>query len=193
MQAIKQAIKNMISISESELSTFLENTKLKTFKPQEVLNKPDTVNNEIYFINKGILRMLIIDINGVEHTTHFALENQFVCDYSSFLLNTPSVSSLQAIEETEVLIIPRKSIEWSYTSMKEGQKLGRLIAEFYFIYFDNRIVNQYARTPKQQYDAIAEIFPNIHNRVPQYMIASYLGISPIHLSRLKKAPNISKK
>jgi pectate lyase len=85
-----------------------------------------------------------------------------------------------------VIILPRKSIEWGYSNMQEGQKLGRLIAEFYFIYHDNRIKNLYARTPLERYNALAEVFPNIHNRVPQHMIASYLGITPVHLSRLKK-------
>lgn len=187
MIAIRQVIKQMISISDEELNEFLRNVTVKIFKPQEILNKPDKVTNDIFFINRGILRVVISDTDDEEHTIHFALENQFVSDYSSFMLNTPSISTLQAIEETEVLIIPRASIEWGYANLKEGQKLGRLIAEFYFIYQDNRIINQYARTPKQRYDAITEVFPNIHNRVPQYMIASYLGISPIHLSRLKKA------
>jgi CRP-like cAMP-binding protein len=187
MNAISQAIKEMISISEQELDDFLTQTSIRLFKPQEILNKPDKITNDIYFINNGILRAVISDREGLEHTIHFALENQFVSDYSSFMLKTPSLSTLQALEHTEVVVIPRTAVEWGYANLKEGQKLGRLIAEFYFIYQDNRIINQYARTPKERYDAITDIFPNIHNRVPQYMIASYLGISPIHLSRLKKA------
>jgi CRP-like cAMP-binding protein len=186
MQVIKHAIKQMISISDAEMESFLSKAIVKIFKPQEILNKPNKVTNDIYFINKGILRVVIVDTDGEEHTIHFALENQFVSDYSSFMMQTPSISSLQAIEETEVVIIPRESIEWGYANLQEGQKMGRLIAEFYFIYQDNRIINQYARTPKQRYDSITDVFPNIHNRVPQYMIASYLGITPIHLSRLKK-------
>lgn len=187
MNAISQAIGKMISISEKELNHFLIQTTVRLFKPQEILNKPGKITNDIYFINKGILRTVISDREGIEHTIHFALENQFVSDYSSFMLKTPSMSTLQALEHTEVVVIPRTAVDWGYANLNEGQKLGRLIAEFYFIYQDNRIINQYARTPKERYDAITDIFPNIHNRVPQYMIASYLGISPIHLSRLKKA------
>jgi hypothetical protein len=90
------------------------------------------------------------------------------------------------LEETQVVVLPRSIIEWGYNNLIEGQKMGRLIAEYYFIYQDSRIKNLYIRTPKQRYDSITEVFPNIHNRVPQHMIASYLGITPIHLSRLKK-------
>jgi CRP-like cAMP-binding protein len=131
--------------------------------------------------------VIVHDKEGSEHTIHFALENQFIADYSSFIQQQPSLYTLQALEETEVVIMPRSAVDWGYKNLKEGDKLGRLIAEFYFIYQDNRIKNQYARSAKERYDTITEVFPNIHNRVPQHMIASYLGITPVHLSRLKKS------
>ena len=176
----------MISITEEELNNFLSKSVTKTFRRQETVSRVNAVPNEIYFINKGLIRVLITDNEGIEHTIHFALENQFIADYSNFILKQPSMYCLQAVEETEVVVLPRSAIEWGYKHLTEGQKMGRLIAEFYFIYQDDRIKNLYARTPKQRYDSITEVFPNIHNRVPQHMIASYLGITPVHLSRLKK-------
>lgn len=187
MKQIEDAIKQMITISEEELYNFLKDSIVKKFKKNEIVSFPKVIPNEIYFINKGIVRVLINDNQGVEHTIYFAAENQFIADYSNFILIQPSVASIQALEETEMVVIPRKSIEWGYENINEGEKLGRLIAEYYFIYQDDKIKNQYARTPTERYNLISAIFPNIHNRVPQHMIASYLGISPVHLSRLKKA------
>lgn len=186
MEQIRQAIRAMISISDIEMEGLLVDCCTKSFSKRSLLSKPGLVPNEIYFVNKGILRMVINDNNGTEHTTHFATENQFIADYANFMLQRPSVYSLQAIEPVEVVVLPRKSIEWGYRNLKQGDKMGRLIAEYYFIYHDNRIQNMYARTPKQRYDSITEVFPNIHNRVPQHMIASYLGITNVHLSRLKR-------
>lgn len=177
----------MITISEDELNNFLKDSVVKKYKKNEIVSFPKVIPNEIYFINKGIVRVLINDNQGVEHTIYFAAENQFIADYSNFILIQPSVASIQALEETEMVVIPRKSIEWGYENINEGEKLGRLIAEYYFIYQDDKIKNQYARTPTERYNLISAIFHNIHNRVPQHMIASYLGISPVHLSRLKKA------
>jgi hypothetical protein len=185
MEQIKQVIKQMIEVSEDELGDFLSLAVTKTFRRQTLLSRPNLIPNEIFFINKGLVRVLITDSEGTEHTIHFALENQFIADYSNFIQNQPSIYSLQTLEETEVVILPRSSIEWGYQNLANGQKMGRLIAEYYFIYQDDRIKNTYIRTPKQRYDNITDVFPNIHNRVPQHMIASYLGISPIHLSRLK--------
>jgi CRP-like cAMP-binding protein len=187
MEQIRQVMKQMINVSEDEIDDFLDQAITKTFKRQETLSRPDAIPNEIYFINKGLIRVLIADNEGEEHTIHFALENQFIADYSNFIQEKPSFYTLQAVEETQAVVLPRSAIEWGYKNLKEGQKMGRLIAEFYFIYQDNRIRNMYARTPKERYDSITDVFPNIHNRVPQHMIASYLGITPVHLSRLKKA------
>jgi CRP-like cAMP-binding protein len=187
MEQIRQVMKQMINVSEDELIDFLNQAVIRTFKRQETISQPDDIPNEIFFINKGLIRVLITDNEGTEHTIHFALENQFIADYSNFIQQKPSIYSLQTIEETQVVILPRSTIEWGYKNLNEGQKMGRLIAEYYFIYQDDRIKNNYVRTPKERYDSITEVFPNIHNRVPQHMIASYLGITPIHLSRLKKA------
>jgi Cyclic nucleotide-binding domain len=185
-EQIRQVMKQMINVSDAELHDFLKLAISKTAKRQEIISRPNTVPNEIFFINKGLIRVLVTDHSGTEHTIHFALENQFIADYSNFIQKKPSFYSLQAVEETQLVVLPRAAIEWGYKNLKEGQKMGRLVAEFYFIYQDDRIKNMYARTPKQRYDSITEVFPNIHNRVPQHMIASYLGITPVHLSRLKR-------
>jgi signal-transduction protein with cAMP-binding, CBS, and nucleotidyltransferase domain len=187
MQQIVQTIQQMIEISDNELDDFLSRCMIKKFKRYEVVSGPGIVPNEIFFINKGLIRVIVTDNDGVEHSLHFALENQFIADYSAFMLKQSSLYTLQTEEETEVVVLPRAAVDWGYKNLQQGDRLGRLIAEFYFIYQDNRLKNFYARTPKERYDTITDVFPNIHNRVPQHMIASYLGITPVHLSRLKKS------
>lgn len=187
MEQIREAIKQLITVSDEELNEFLKDSYIKTFKKNEFISKTNEIPNDIFFINKGCVRFLLIDSKGIEYTTSFIFENQFVADYSCFILQKPSITSLQVLEETEIVVTPRSSIEWGYENMKYGDRLGRLIAEYYFIYQEDAINNQYYRTPKERYDTISSIFPNIHNRVPQHMIASFLGITPVHLSRLKKS------
>lgn len=187
MEQFSKVIQHMITITPDELDSLKNRCFCTTFKKQEILSRPDSVPNEIFFISEGIIRVTFTDNKGLEHTTHFALENHFIADYSCFILKQPSLYTLQAIEDTSVVVMPRETVEWGYKNLTEGNKLGRLIAEYYFIYQDNRINNLYARTPKERYDSITDVFPGIHNRVPQHMIASYLGITPVHLSRLKKA------
>lgn len=184
--SITSVIRQMIELSANEETLLLNKCTFRRFKRYEIISQPGEIPQEIYFINKGLIRVIVADHDATEHSVHFALENQFIADYSAFILNQPSLYTLRAEEETEVVAMPRAAIEWGYATMKQGDRLGRLIAEYYFIYQDNRLKNLYARSPKERYDMISQIFPNIHNRIPQHMIASYLGITPVHLSRLKK-------
>ena len=186
MIALKHAIESMIKISKEEAETFMSFCYRKSFKKRAILSDDDKFIEEVYFIEKGILRVKIVDLEGKEYTTHFAIENQFIADYNAFLTQEKSRYQLEAMEDTDVIVLPRKAIEWGYANMNEGQKLGRLIAEYYFVYLDTRIQHLYTLSPIERYNLMSEIFPNIHNRVAQHMIASYLGITPIHLSRIKK-------
>lgn len=176
----------MITLSETEADAFMALCYRKSFRKKMLLSDDDKFIDEVYFIEQGILRVKIVDIEGREHTTHFATENQFIADYNAFLTRKRSRYQLEAMEDTEVIVLPREAIEWGYKNMQEGEKLGRLIAEYYFIYLDTRIQHTYTLSPLERYNLMSEIFPNIHNRVPQHMIASYLGITPIHLSRIKR-------
>ena len=186
MQQIKDVIRQMISISDEEMKAFIGMCYKKEFKKKAIISEDEKFIEEVYFIEKGIIRVKIDDIQGREHTTHFAIENQFIADYNAFLTGKKSRYQLQAIENTSVIVLPKAAIEWGYKHLKKVEKLGRLIAEFYFKYLDTRIQHLYTLTPRERYDLMSDIFPNIHNRVPQHMIASYLGVTPVHLSRIKK-------
>lgn len=190
MQSFIHAVQQMIDISETELHTFLDFCVEKTVKKKTALTRVGVVPHQVYFIKKGLVRVVIEDAEGKQHSIHFALEGQFICDYASFMQEKPAVYYLETLEDSELVILPRSGIEWGYEHLQQGDRLGRKIAEFYFIYYDNRIKNGYTKSPKERYDAITEVFPNLHNRVPQHMIASYLGITSVHLSRLKKQASL---
>lgn len=186
LDPLKTAMQQMINISDEELYAFLAKCHVKNYKRKEVLTAPGSYPEEVFFVLSGLLRVGVTDQQGTDHTVYFAYENGFVCDYSAFMRKDQSLYQVEALEDTEVAVLTREAIEWGYAALKEGEKMGRLIAENYFIYHDERIKNQYIRSAKERYDMISQFFPNIHNRVPQHLIASYLGITPVHLSRLKK-------
>uniref|UniRef100_UPI004048F6CB Crp/Fnr family transcriptional regulator n=1 Tax=Fluviicola sp. TaxID=1917219 RepID=UPI004048F6CB len=187
MEQLKQIMRSMIDISDEEFSIFYNACQPFSCKKNELLSSSGIIPHDIFFIKKGIVRVFITDEKGIDHTIHFATENQFITDYTHYILNKPAVYSIQALEATDFISIPRSIIDWAYEYMQQGNKMGRLIAEYYFIYQDDRISNRYVQTPKERYDFIDTVFPSIHQRVPQHMIASYLGITPIHLSRLKNS------
>lgn len=186
MQNLKMAIQQMIRLQEKDWNHFSSLCELRTVKKGTFISVPERVPQEVFFIQEGKVRTMVIDLQGNEQTIHFAIENQFIADYSAFMQRTVSHYYLQALTDLNVVLIPRNAIEWGYEQMVDGQKLGRLIAEFYFTYHDNRILNMYVKSAVERYNEMGQLFPGIHQWVPQKMIASYLGITPVHLSRLKK-------
>lgn len=185
MELFKFIVGQIVDFESHEWKAFKDQLSIHEFKKGALLSISGKVPDEIFFIEKGLVRVVINDSKGAEHTIHFSHEGQFIADYASYLRRQPAHYSLQALEDTRVVLLPRAAVDWGYGHMSQGEKLGRLLAELYFSFHDDRIKRSYALSPKERYDAIEEIFPGIISRVPQHMIASYLGISSVHLSRLK--------
>lgn len=182
---LKLMSQELITLSSEEWNAFSAQLSKRHVKKLDYVFKSGHVPNEVYFVSRGILRVVIEDSKGVENTIHFSMEGQFITDYASYLRKLPASYSIQALEDCELFVLPRASVDWAYIHLKEGQKLGRLMAELYFTFHDDRIKSLYSLTQLQRYEGIELIFPGILSRVPQHMIASYLGISSVHLSRLK--------
>lgn len=185
-------IKSQINVSDDKLETLVSMCDLKTFKKKTIISKSGNTDQDLYFIEKGLIRLFITDSRGIQHTTHFAQEDVFITDYTALTSGEPAKYNLEAIEDTEMIVLSKKNLNWLYTNLKEGEKLGRIVLDNYFVYFDNRLQHFYTHTPQERFDLMNSIFPDIHNRVPQHMIASYINITPVHLSRLKKQANSSK-
>ncbi len=186
MKSLEKTLREMVRISDSELKEFLSRLKTISINKHTLVCKPGTYAKEVYYVNSGLLRVFVTDAGGVEHTIHFAMPHTFVSEYSSFLTQTPSSYSIEALQQSEVVVMPREAIEWGYEHIHSGNEIGRLIAEYYYVFQDNRIKSLFTQTPKQRYDNLINIYSNIHNLVPQHMIASYLGITAVHLSRIKR-------
>jgi CRP-like cAMP-binding protein len=167
------------------MDTFLKHCQLRSYEKNDYLLMQGQVCNHIYFINQGLCRTLIVDENNNEHTINFALANDYVTDYASFLKGKPAVYSIQALEKTEVVLIPKKTVQSGYENIKDGNKLGRLIAEHYFLMISEKLEKAHIENPLKRYLDLEATFPDIHQRLPQHIIASFLGVTPVHLSRLK--------
>lgn len=184
LSKIQVAIKSLIELNDKEWDYYSDLFKTTNYSKKEVLLRPDHICDHIFFINKGLLRIFFIDKDGNESTFYFSQENDFAVDYESFLNRTPSNYTIEAMEDTEVVMMSYKMVIDGYKKMRYGEKLGRLLAEKYFIIFSRKIQNIYTKTPYERYQLMDKQFPNIRQRVPQHYIASYLNISSVHLSRL---------
>ena len=184
LSKIHIAIKSLIEIDDKEWSYYSSLFTTRNYNKKEILLQPDNVCDNIFFINKRLLRIFFMDKNGNESTFYFSQENDFAVDYESFLNRTPSNYTIEAMEDTQVVHMSYKMVIDGYKKLRNGEKLGRLLAEKYFIIFSRKIQNIYTKTPYERYELMNTQFPNIRQRVSQHYIASYLNISSVHLSRL---------
>ena len=159
--------------------------KIKTIlKGQILLNKGD-IATKTYYVHKGLLRSYTIDEKGKEHIFMFAPEDWIMTDMVSQTYQTPSDLFIDALEDTEVEILDREiffeqsNLELNSTS-SEVQKLRKRAATL-----QKRVLLLMSATAKERYEDFIKTYPNIVQRVPQKMIASYLGITPEALSKIR--------
>jgi CRP-like cAMP-binding protein len=185
MDLLIKSIRRYIPLSETDEAIikllFLEQ---KLEKGQHLL-KAGNVCRNIVLIGQGLVRYYTI-IDGEEKTTYFNREGEFVCDYASFLPQMPSQINIQALETCLLYTITHANIQQFYERVKYGEKFGRLAIEVVYIDLINQIRSLYNDPPEARYRLFLSKFPHISQRLPQYYIASYVGIKPQSLSRIRK-------
>ena len=164
-------------ICESLLST-------RTIKKGEYLLREGQVCNHVSFINHGLLKIYYV-VDGKEKIVEFFKELTYCCDYASFLMRAPAETSVKALEETEVVEINYEGLQHLYNLVPEANVIGRRIAENLFMDKCRNSSTNVTESVESKYQKVLTETPWLIQRVPQYMIASYLGITPEALSRIK--------
>ena len=123
--------------------------------------------------------------NGEEHNTDFYFDNYFVSAYSSFVTQLPSDHSIQALTETSIRYITMEQYEYLITSDREWLKFGKYVAEYFLIKKCKREISFLQQTARERMEEMLFTYPGIEQMISQYHIASYLGIKPESLSRIK--------
>jgi CRP-like cAMP-binding protein len=130
-------------------------------------------------------------VEDKEICTGFLIENQYVASYESFLTRKPSTFNIEAIEDTELLDLSYDQLQKLYKTHPIFQIFGRLIAEYLFIFISQRTTSLLLLTPEQRYQKLISNNSALLQRVPQYMLASYVGVTPEHLSRIRRKMSTS--
>jgi len=143
------------------------------------------VCREAAFIESGVFRFYI-NTDERDATYYFAAETEFICDYPSFLPQLPSDKNIQALEPSEIRVISFDNLKRLYEKMSFGERFGRLIAEEIFVDSIQQLASFYQDKPAIRYENFVRRFPQLVQRLPQYYIASYVGIEPQSLSRIRR-------
>lgn len=140
----------------------------------------------IYFVEKGLLKMYSIDKNGKEHIIQFAPESWLISDRSSLYFNEKSVYYIEAVEDSEILMLPPDFINKLIEGFPNSLEQSDILLQKHIKSLQDRINSLLAETAEERYMKFIKMYPDLLLRVPQWMIASYLGITPESLSRVRK-------
>ena len=187
-EMFNQFITKHVEFTEAELVAFNKQCTQVNFSKGELIMKVGEVQNSLYFITKGIIRNFVENKKGEIKIYNFRSENMTVTGYAPYNYedNLKALVNVECLEDCTLIQVPFEAINFVINNMKLGDRLGRYMAEAHVVQMLHYVLQRDTKTIIERLESIDKSFPNIHQRVPQYMIASYLGITPVHLSNLKK-------
>ncbi|GAB4044093.1 Crp/Fnr family transcriptional regulator [Spirosoma jeollabukense] len=185
MEFLIDRISQIISLSEDEAQLIKQLFTEKRIKKGEHFLLEGQICQSVAMISAGLVRYYINE-DGDEGTYYFSREGDFVCDYESFLPQAPSSKNIQALEDTSLYVVSYEGLQQIYQGVKQGERLGRLGIEQVFVTVLQQLSSFYKDSPEVRYQRFLHTFSVISQRVSQYYIASYVGIKPQSLSRIRK-------
>lgn len=172
--------------SPEDMVVFNELLKPKVIKKKQLLLREGEVCNFEAYIVSGCLRTFYIDENGSEVILQFSVEDWWVSDIGSFHDRTPSLLYIEAIEDSELLTLNPTSKEELLTRVPQFERVFRLMIQRHLSALERRLIRTIAKTAEQRYVEFIKQYPKIALRVPQHYIASYLGMTPEFLSKVRR-------
>jgi CRP-like cAMP-binding protein len=179
-------IKEKVDFSEDELQLLKDHITPKKLRKRQFLLQEGDVCKFIAFVERGTLRAYTVDEKGAEHIFQFALEGWLIADLFSFLTGEPATYNIEALENCELILISKSSHEKLLASMWSYEKYIRLQLTNAYIAMQTRITSIISFTLEERYAAFNALYPHIVQRVPQHMIASYMGLTAETLSRVRR-------
>ena len=186
MENLESYLSEILEIPRNEVTQCSSFYETKSVAKNEFLLKDGEVCNATYFVEKGLLRMYSIDKNGKEHIIQFAPEKWLISDRSSLYFNEKSKYYIEAVEESEIILLKKDFFNNINLAFPDTVENNDLLLQKHIRNLQNRVNSLLAETAEERYMNFIKMYPDILLRVPQWMVASYLGITPESLSRVRK-------
>lgn len=186
MNKLKTFLDRLSPLSTASWKKFSNLFTAKTLKKGEFYIRDGQMAKEIGFLNSGILRAFYQSDDGAEYNKHFFLPHCFIGGYASLISGKINVINQQALTDCELLVANYTDIQKLYSSCPDIEGISRLLAEQFFIQKEQREIEIVLMDAEKRYKIFQKDFPSLEQHIPQYHIASYLGITPTQLSRIRR-------
>lgn len=185
-EVLKSHLRKRIELTDAEFKRASAFFIPKKLRKRQFLLQSGEVGRYLAFVEKGCLRSYSIDEAGEEHIVQFAIEDWWIGDMYSFLENQPSTLNVDTFEECELLLLDKPSRDRLCESIPKFERFFRLLLQANYVASQRRIMQSISATAEERYLQFLKSYPAIVRRVPQNQIASYLGITPQSLSRIRR-------
>ena len=183
-------ISRYVTLSEEEQNRLTSIIKKVNVRKKQFIIQPGLVCRSRSYILEGAFKVYYLDDKGKEHTVSIGVEDWFVTDFYSYINQVPAMNYAEAIEDAVILQMSYEDIEPLCKEIHALSEYFRLTTEKAFAFSRRRVISNISKTAEQRYDEYLEKYPNIVHRVPQYVLASYLGMSPEFLSKIRKQKSL---
>jgi CRP-like cAMP-binding protein len=183
---ILKNVQKHISLNDDEERIFISCLEYKTAKRKTVLLKSGEVCKHSIFINDGALKGYTIDKAGQEHILNFALRGWWIADMYSLITQKPGVLTINAIADAKLILLSKEKQELLYKQVPKFERFFRILAENSLVANQQRIINNLSLTAAERYEQFVKQYPFILECAPLHNIASYLGITPEFLSKIRR-------
>jgi CRP-like cAMP-binding protein len=175
-----------ISLVPAEVEQLISAIHFKKVKKNSVLLQAGDICRNIYFVNKGCLRVFNIDAHGEQHNILFCPEYWWAVDLASFSGQTPAFYDIQALEDSELFYFSHDTLEQLYADIPKLERFFRILTQNGFSLYQSRITSTLSKTAEQRYSLFQKQYPGLEQRIAQKHIASFVGITPVFLSMIRK-------
>lgn len=185
-EQLDKSLKTKVALTTGEwesVKSFFIPKKLR--KRQYLLNAGD-VCQYFCFVEKGLLRSFNVDKNANEHVVQFALEGWWISDMGSFLSGDNAVYNIEALEDAELLLLTRQAMDEMLNQIPKMERYFRMLMQSNIVVLQRRILGTLSLSAEEKYKRMMQLYPDILQRSPQQYVASFLGITPETLSRVRK-------
>ena len=187
-QQLQHALNHFLPLPSAEWTDFSKILTTKHYQKGDYLIREGQVENHIYFLNSGATRNYFLK-EGKEFTVDFQFAGDFVTAYYSLITREPSSVFIELLEDTEAVAIPAKSLNEFYARYHNGEKIGRLMAEYQYVKRLRKEMDLLSRTAEERYADLLQKNPALVRNISVKHLSSYLGIAPESLSRIRKQRN----
>lgn len=186
LKIFKDYLQKKVAITDEQFSLISDKLKIKSFEKNEMILMKGEVSSHVYFVLDGLLRSYSIDSKGKTHIIQFAPEQWWLSERNGLLFNEESDFFLDAIEPSKAIVMPKDFINEAAKIVPCMNDLNSTMLNNAIRFMQKRINMLLSATAEERYLNFIHLYPNLTLRVPQWMIASYLGITPESLSRVRK-------